>query len=65
MPTEDRDYHIDRARIEFDRAYRSDSSAAARPHGLATLHMKRVSDASAHPAEPARETLAETLGAAI
>jgi hypothetical protein len=62
MPTEDRDYHIDRARAELDRAYRTDNFAAANAHfRLAALHMKRVRDAVPSAASsPA--TLADTLG---
>ena len=57
MPTEDRDYHIDRARIELDRAYRTDDPAAARAHfGLAALHMKRLQEGSAPSAESRGET---------
>ena len=66
MPTEDRDYHIDRARTELDRAFRTDNKAAARAHlGLASLHMKCVSEASGRPAESRSESLAELLGAAM
>jgi hypothetical protein len=66
MPTEDRDYHIDRARTELDRAFRTDNSAAARAHfGLASLHMKWLRDADGGPVERAPESLADSLGAAI
>lgn len=65
MPTEDRDYHIDRARAELDRGYRTDNFAAARAHlALAALHMKRLRDGDAHLADGNPETLAEALGAA-
>jgi len=57
MPTEDRDYHIDRARTELDRAYRTDDPAAARAHfGLAALHMKRLQEGPAPSAESRGET---------
>lgn len=63
MPTEDRDYHIDRARAELDRGYRTDNFAAARAHlGLAALHMKRIHDSDARPFEHNPESLAEALG---
>jgi hypothetical protein len=66
MPMEDRDYHIDRARIELDQAYRTDNVAAARAHfGLAALHMKRLSEESGRPAESRSESLANMLGATI
>jgi hypothetical protein len=66
MPTEDRDYHMDRARTELDRAYRTDNGAAARAHfGLASLHMQRIHEASTNPAESKSESLAEILGAAM
>ena len=66
MPTEDRDYHIDRARIELDLAYRTENFAAARSHfGLASLHMRRISEDSVRSAEPKSQSLAETLGAAM
>jgi len=62
MPTEDRDYHIDRARAELDRAYRTDNFAAASAHfRLASLHMKRVQDALPT-AERRPASLADTLG---
>jgi hypothetical protein len=65
MPTEDRDYHIDRARAELDRGYRTDNFAAARAHlGLAALHMKRIHDSDPRPVDGRPETLAEALGAA-
>ena len=66
MPTEDRDYHIDRARIELDRAYRTDNHAAARAHfGLAALHMKCLSDGARPATESHGETLVDRLGAAL
>jgi hypothetical protein len=65
MPTEDRDYHIDRARAELDRGYRTDNFAAARAHlELAALHMKRLHDSDARLTDGNPETLAEALGAA-
>jgi len=65
MPTEDRDYHIDRARVELDRGYRTDNFAAARAHlALAALHMKRIHDDNARPVDGNPESLAEALGAA-
>jgi hypothetical protein len=65
MPTEDHDYHIDRARAELDRGYRTDNFAAARAHFcLASLHMKRVQDTSGHPADDEPKSLADALGAA-
>jgi hypothetical protein len=66
MPTEDRDYHIDRARIELDRAFRTDNRAAARAHfGLASLHMKLLREADGRPGEPVPQSLADSLGAAM
>ena len=66
MPTEDRSYHIERARIELDRAYRSDTHEAARAHfGLASLHMKRVREGGSGHLEQRPESLADTLGATI
>jgi hypothetical protein len=65
MPTEDRDYHIDRARAELDRGYRTDNFAAARAHlALAALHMKRLHDSDGRPVEGNPESLAEALGSA-
>lgn len=65
MPTEDRDYHIDRARAELDRGYRTDNFAAARAHlALAALHMKRLRESDGRPVDAWPETLAETLGSA-
>ena len=62
MPTEDRDYHIDRARAELDRAYRTDNFAAASAHfRLASLHMKRVQD-TVPAAESGAASLADALG---
>ena len=56
MPTEDRDYHIDRARTELDRAFRTDNRAAARAHfGLASLHMKLLREADGRPTEHVRK----------
>ena len=66
MPTKDRDYHIDRARAELDRGYRTENFAAARAHlGLAALHMKRLHDGDARPVDGNPETLAEALGSAV
>jgi hypothetical protein len=66
MPTQDRDYHIDRARTELDRAYRTDNTAAADAHfRLAALHMRRISEASDRSAEQAPHSLAESLGATM
>ena len=66
MPTEDRDHHLDRARTELERAYRSESHVAARAHfGLASLHMKRIREVDGRYAEPAPENLADSLGAAL
>ena len=66
MPTEDRDYHMDRARTELDRAYRADTRAAARAHfGLASLHMKCLREADGRSAHPAPQSIAETLGATM
>lgn len=43
MSHEDREYHVERARAELDRAYSAKGSAAAEAHmRLSTLHMKRV-----------------------
>ncbi len=65
MPTEDRDYHIDRARAELDRGYRTDNFAVARAHlGLAALHIKHLRNGTDRPAEGDSPTLADTLGAA-
>ncbi|HEX5182667.1 MAG TPA: hypothetical protein VFW19_05875 [Allosphingosinicella sp.] len=66
MPTEDRNYHIDRARAELDYGYRTDNFAAARAHlELAALHMKHLRDADDRPADGNPGTLAEALGAAM
>lgn len=66
MPTQERDYHVERARTELDRAYRSDNFAAARAHfGLAALHMKFMREASGPQAERRSESLADKLGAAL
>jgi hypothetical protein len=65
MSIEERDYHMDRARTELDRAYRSDNSAAARAHfGLASLHMKWIKEASGVP-ERRPSSIADTLGTTI
>ncbi len=40
---EDREYHTRRAQEEFDRAYRTNSKAAAEAHmRLSSLHMQRL-----------------------
>lgn len=66
MQTEDRDYHIDRARTELDRGYRTDNFAAARAHlGLAALHMKRIGGPAVPPAECSPGNLADALGSAM
>jgi hypothetical protein len=43
MSQEDREYHVERARAELDRAYSAKGAAAADAHArLSSLHMKRV-----------------------
>ena len=64
MSIEDRDYHMDRARTELDRAYRSDNRAAARAHfGLASLHMKCLRESDTPGPEERSQSLARVLGA--
>jgi hypothetical protein len=46
MGDDDREYHIERARAELDRAYSATGRAAAEAHmRLSSLHMKRVQSA--------------------
>ena len=41
MQQEDREYHVERARVELDLAYRADKPEAADAHlRLSSLHMK-------------------------
>lgn len=50
----DHDYHVRRARAEFDLAYRSDCRAATESHlRLSSLHMQRLRDLPPSP-PPAR-----------
>jgi hypothetical protein len=43
MTTDDREYHIERVRIELDQAYRAERSAVAEAHlKLSSLHMQRL-----------------------
>jgi hypothetical protein len=46
MRQEDREYHVERARAELDRAYSANGDAAADAHmRLSSLHMKRLQSA--------------------
>ena len=63
MPTDDKDYHIDRARAELDQAYRADNFAAARAHfRLASLHMKCLRNEAPPSAESQAVPLVDRLG---
>ena len=42
MRQEDREYHVERARAEMDRAYNASGPAAEAHMRLSSLHMKQV-----------------------
>lgn len=51
QPGEDREYHVERARVELDAAYRAASGRAAAAHlRLSSMHMQRAGALAAPPA---------------